>query len=391
MAQTAPTTPDVHLIRKLMARQDLTRAEAGELLASLLATDGEGWRFLAFSVASQTKGETVEELLGMFDALAGATGTYDLGLPAGAEVMDVASSGGSGRRKINVSTLSALVVGEPGLPVLKQSFWGITSVTGSANVLQAVGIEVPAATVEGLSATLAEVGIGFYSPLFLSPELGNLVRFGQLLGAKAIGVNTPFNLVAPLFTPVRLAYRLFGVNNPGQLPLIADLCRGLGYRAAAAVHGRDGLDEVSLSAPTRLRGFRDGEELDLELTPEGAGLATVPAAAVAPADARSNVRDFLRIAHGEETGPKRDLVALNAGVALWLAGRAGSPREGVEIALARLAAGRAADNLAALVARLGSPAVLDAARGQHLTGPAARGEHLAGSAAAQRRPDGQRG
>jgi anthranilate phosphoribosyltransferase len=370
---------DTPLVRKLMARQDLTRAEAGELLASLLRTDAEGWRFLAFSVASQTKGETVDELLGLFDAMAAATGSYDLGLPAGAEVLDVASSGGSGRRKINVSTLSALVVGEPGLPVLKQSFWGITSVTGSANVLQALGILVPAATRERLAAALREVGIGFYSPLFLSPELANLVHFGQVLGTRAIGVNTPFNLVAPLFTPVRLTCRLFGINNPGQLDLIVELCRGLGYRSAAAVHGLDGLDEVSLAAPTRLRGFRDGEELDLQLTPEQAGLATVPAEALAPEDARSNVRDFLRIAHGEETGPKRDLVAFNAGVALWLAGRAGSVRDGVEIALARLAAGRAAENLAALTARLGSPEVLAEAKAEHLAGE--RAEPRTGSRA----------
>jgi anthranilate phosphoribosyltransferase len=361
--------PDTPLVRRLMARQNLTRGESAALLASLLATDAEGWRFLAFSVASQTKGETVDELLGLFDALAAATGAWDFQLPAGTELIDVASSGGSGKPKLNISTLSALVVGEPELAVLKQSFFGITSVTGSADVLQAVGITVPAATVERLGAALREVGVAFYSPIFVSPELANLSHFGQLLGAKAIGVNTPFNLVVPLFTPARLACRLFGVHNPDQLGLIVELCRGLGYRAAAAVHGLDGIDEVSLSAPTLLRGFRGGEELDLQLTPEDAGLATVPAAALAPMapeTARSTVRDFLRIVDGRETGPKRDLVALNAGVALWLAGRADTVREGVEIARQRLASGAVAEKLAAVTALLGSPQALDEARREHL-------------------------
>ena len=276
-------TPDVPLIRKLMAKQDLARDESAALLGSLLRTDEEGWRFLAFSVASQTKGETVDEMLGMFDALRQATAPYGLSLPS--EMLDVASAGGTGIRKLNISTLNALVIGEPSMPVAKQSFWGITSVTGSADVLREVGLFVP--TVQ-LGEAFSTVGVAFYSPLFLSQELANLVHFGQVLGAKSIGVNTPFNLVAPIFTPLPLTCRMFGVNNPRQVDLILDIFRGLGLRAALALHGMDGLDEVSLCAPTRLRGFRDGEEIDCVFEPEQAGLRTVPREAVQPQDARSN-------------------------------------------------------------------------------------------------------
>src|SRR5437588_356316 len=206
------------LIHKLMARQDLSRAETADLVSTQLREDEAGWRMLAFSVAAQTKGETLDELLGILDGMLRMTGPYRVRFPE--ELMDISSSGGTGIRKINVSTLSALVVGEPELAIAKQSFYGISSVTGSADVLRAVGI--------------------------------------------------------------------------------------------------DGPDEISICGPSRLCGFRGDERLDITLTPEQAGLATAPAAAVAPRDAASNVRDFLRIAHGLEQGPKRDLVALNSGVALYL-------------------------------------------------------------------------
>jgi anthranilate phosphoribosyltransferase len=347
---------ELRLLRKLMARQDLNRAETAGLVATQLREDAAGWRLLAFSVAAQTKGETLDELLGILDGMASVTGPYPIRLPQ--ELMDISSSGGSGIRKINVSTLAALVVGEPGLAVAKQSFWGISSVTGSADVLRATGIEVPALTLPRLEQALATVGVAFLSPLFLSPELAHLGHFGQAMAANAIPVPTPYHLTVPVFTPYRLKYRMFGVNRAHQLDLFVSLFRALGLDSALAVHGMEGLDEISICGPSRLCGFRGGEPIDLILTPEQAGLASAPAAAVAPRDAASNARDFLRIVHGVETGPKRDLVALNSGAALYLTGRAASIAEGVEQAIARLDSGSVARKLAALVEQVGAPDVL---------------------------------
>jgi len=227
---------------------------------------------------------------------------------------------------------------------------------------------VPALSLAQLEAVLRDIGIAFLSPVFLSPELAHLSHFGQELGRNDVGVSTPFHLAVPIFTPFRLKYRMFGLPKPHQLEMLRDIFHALGYQSALAVCGLDGLDELSLSAPSRLRGFKDGEEIDSTLTPEHAGLRTVPAAAVAPRDARSNVRDFLRIAHGVETGPKRDLVALNAGVALFLTSRARSIREGVEMAVGRLGSGEVAAKLSALVAAIGNPEALAAARQEALDG-----------------------
>jgi len=344
------------LVRKLMARQDLSRAETAGLVSTQLREDASGWRLLAFSVAAQTKGETLDELLGILDGMAELTGPYRIRFPE--ELMDISSSGGTGIRKLNVSTLSALVVGEPGLAIAKQSFYGINSLAGSADVLRTVGIEVPALTLPQLERALSTVGVAFQSPVFLSPELGNLARFGQGLGANAVGISTPYHLTVPVFAPFKLKYRMFGINRVQQLELLAALFRALGYHSALAVHGLDGLDEISICAPSRLRGFRGAEEIDTTLTPEQAGLETAPPEAVMPGDAASSARDFLRIVHGVETGPKRDLVALNSGVALYLTGRAPSIAAGVETAIERLASGGVARKLEALVGQVGAPDVL---------------------------------
>ena len=354
------------LLRKLMSRHDLTRAESADLLEALLRTDTEGWKLLAFSVASQTKGETVDELLGMWDAMHRLTGDYALDL-AGRRAMEVASSGSSGVRKINVSTLVGLVVGEPEVPVLKQSFFKITGVAGSADVLASIGLVVPGVGLPRIQRALDQVGVAFYSPLFVSPELGNLVHFGGVLGEKQIGVPTPFNLMAPIFTPAPLTYRMFGANNPAQLDLLTALFRGLGYRNALTVHGADGLDEATLSGPSRVRGYRGSEDFEFILLPEAAGLATAPQEAIAPEDARSNTRDFLRIVHGLETGPKRDLVALNCGLALWISDRASSITEGVRTALQRIESGEAREKLRKLVEIMGDPGALRQAEEEYLS------------------------
>src|SRR5260370_4008955 len=280
-----PMSEEHRLLRKLMARQDLSRAETAELVSTQLREDAGGWRLLAFSVAAQTKGETLDELLGMLDGMARWTGPYRIRFPEG--LMDISSSGGTGIRKINVPTLSTLVVGEPGLAIAKQSFYGINSLAGSADVLRAVGIEVPALTLPQFERALATVGVAFQSPVFLSPELGNLARFGQGLGANAVGVSTPYHLMVPVSAPFKLTYRMFGINRVQQLDLLAPLFPPLAYPTPFALHGLAGPAHISICAPSRLRGFRGAEEIDTTLTPEEAGLATAPPEAVIPRDAAS--------------------------------------------------------------------------------------------------------
>jgi anthranilate phosphoribosyltransferase len=358
-------TSDLLPLRKLMTRQDLTRAESADLLEGLLRHDAEGWMLLAFSVASQTKGETVEELLGMWDAFHRLTGDYPLDL-AGRRPMEVSSSGASGVRKINVSTLTALIAGDPEVPVLKHSFWKVTGIAGSADVLHSVGIFAPGVTLPQIQRAVDAVGVAFYSPMFVSRELDNLTNFGRALAEKQVGVSTPFHLMAPIFTPVPIVYRMFGLNNAAQFESLTELFRGIGFRNGLLVQGSDHLDEATVTGPSRARGYRNGEDFDFQLTPESAGLQSAPAEAIAATDARSNTRDFLRIVHGLETGPKRDLVALNAGLALWISERAASIEEGVREALRRLESGEVREKLRRLVELTGDAEVLRSAEREHL-------------------------
>jgi len=358
-------TPEVLLIRKLMSRQNLTRSESADLMEAVLREDDEGWKILAYSVASQTKGETVEEMLGMYDALHRLTGEYDLDL-SGRRPMDISSAGGSGVKKINVSTLSSLVAGDPEVPILKHSFWKVTSITGSADALESVGIHPQTVTLPQIQKAVRTVGVSFYSPVFVSSELRNIVNFGRVMGEKQVGVSTPFHLIAPIFTPIPLTYRMFGLNNPTQFEMLTEIFRGIGYRNALLVRGFEGLDEASISSPSRVRGFRGDEDFDFILMPEEVGLQRAPQEAVLPVDADSNYRDFLRIAHGLETGPKRDLVALNSALALWISERAATIEEGVRMALDRLASGMAAERITQLVEQHGSPDILRRAREKYL-------------------------
>lgn len=359
-------TPEILSIRKLMSRQDLDRSESAAVMETLLRQDTQGWKLLAYSVASQTKGETVEEILGMFDAMRALTGSYDLDL-AGRRPMDVSSAGGSGVRKINVSTLTALVAGEPEVPIVKHSFFKVTGIAGSADVLATVGILAPRVTLPQVRKAIETVGTVYYSPLFVSTELGNLINFGQALAVHQVGVSTPFHLLAPIFTPIPLAYRMFGINNPTQFEMLTELFKGIGYKNALLVRGFDGLDEASICSPSRVRGFRNGEDFDFVLIPEEVGLKRVPQEEIVPASAESNTRDFLRIVYGRETGPKRDLVVLNSALALWISDRAASIEEGIETAVARLESGRVAEKLETLVEQHGEPEILRQARAAHLS------------------------
>jgi anthranilate phosphoribosyltransferase len=359
-------TPDVLSTRKLMSRQDLTRAESAELLEALLRQDDTGWKLLAYSVASQTKGETVDEILGMFDAMHALTGDYDLDFK-GRQPMDVSSAGGSGVRKINVSTLMSLVIGDPVVPIVKHSFFKVSGLAGSADILETVGIAPPRVTLPQVQKAVETAGVAFYSPLFISAELGNLIRFGRSLAEHRVGVNTPFHLLGPIFTPIPLTYRMFGINNPTQFEMLTELFKGFGYRNALLVRGFEGLDEASISSPSRVVGYRGGEDFDFVLMPEEVGLKRVQPEEVAPVDAASNARDFVRIAFGRETGPKRDLIALNSGLALWISERAATIEEGIQAAVVRLENGSVAEKLTTLVEQHGDPEILRQARAAHLS------------------------
>lgn len=343
-------------IQKIVENNNLSRNEIKDLLIKIISEDNSGYHFLAFSVALLTKGESIDELLGIIDALDSFCNLDNVVLPN--NIMDISSSGGGKFRKLNISTLASLIISNKNVPIAKQSFWGITSVTGSANVLQNIGLKVPQITIHNLSETLNSLGLGYYHHLFMFNELKNLVNFGLILGEKKLGVNTPFNLIAPIYTPIKLNFRMFGVNSANQVKRVFEIFSKQDYSNFVVLYGDGGIDEVSTFTKTSIMGRKNNEYFEREISPADFGLKSSPYEAVKPIDIHSNTIDFLKIIYGVEKGAKLDMVLMNASLALYISDQANDLTEGINIALKYIESGDAKNKLEKLIESFGDISIL---------------------------------
>jgi anthranilate phosphoribosyltransferase len=290
----------------------------------------------ALLVALRMRGETVEELAGFATAMQERATVVEA--PAGA--IDVVGTGGDGSGTFNVSTASALVVAAGGVPVAKHGNRAITSRSGSADVIEALGIRMEHDSVSA-AADLRALGFAF----LFAPAFHPAMRHAGPT-RREIGVRTAFNLIGPLTNPARARRAVVGVGDPAAAPRIAEVARLLGTERTLIVHG-DGIDELPL----------DGSGVLFEVTPGGIerrrvvadrlGLSAAPTSALAGGDPAENARRIETI-FGGERGPARDVVLLNAGAGFLAAGWAGDLGEGVAMAAKTIDGGSAADLLARL-------------------------------------------
>jgi anthranilate phosphoribosyltransferase len=290
----------------------------------------------ALLVALRMRGETVQELAGFATAMQERATVVEA--PAGA--IDVVGTGGDGSGTFNVSTASALVVAAGGVPVAKHGNRAITSRSGSADVIEALGIRMEHDSVSA-AADLRALGFAF----LFAPAFHPAMRHAGPT-RREIGVRTAFNLIGPLTNPARARRAVVGVGDPAAAPRIAEVARLLGTERTLIVHG-DGIDELPL----------DGSGVLFEVTPGGIerrrvvadrlGLSAAPTSALAGGDPAENARRIETI-FGGERGPARDVVLLNAGAGFLAAGWAGDLGEGVAMAAKTIDAGSAADLLARL-------------------------------------------
>jgi anthranilate phosphoribosyltransferase len=290
----------------------------------------------ALLVALRMRGETVEELAGFATAMQERATVVEA--PAGA--IDVVGTGGDGSGTFNVSTASALVVAAGGVPVAKHGNRAITSRSGSADVIEALGIRMEHDAVSA-AADLRALGFAF----LFAPAFHPAMRHAGPT-RREIGVRTAFNLIGPLTNPARARRAVVGVGDPAAAPRIAEVARLLGTDRTLIVHG-DGIDELPL----------DGSGVLFEVTPGGIerrrvvadrlGLSAAPTSALAGGDPAENARRIETI-FGGERGPARDVVLLNAGAGFLAAGWAGDLGEGVAMAAKTIDGGSAADLLARL-------------------------------------------
>jgi anthranilate phosphoribosyltransferase len=299
--------------------------------------DGEATpsQIAGFAIALRMKGETPEEIAGLAEVMRAAATRVE----AGPNVVDVVGTGGDGAGTFNISTVSALVVASAGGRVAKHGNRSVTSACGSADFLEAMGIAIDLPP-DAVARCIDETGFGFmFAPIY-HPAMRHA-------GAprREIGVRTVFNILGPITNPAGARRQLTGVAVPGLGETLARVLGLLGAEHAVIVHGRDGLDEISICAPTQVHEARSGQVRSYVIEPEQFGLARSTIDAVRGGTVEANVRLAQGVFDGER-GPARDVVLLNAGAALYMAGLAESIQNGIAQAAGELDSGRARNKIA---------------------------------------------
>jgi anthranilate phosphoribosyltransferase len=323
-----------HALARVLAGTHLTRDEAAAAMAQVMAGEAPPAQLAALLAGLVAKGEQVEEIAGF--ALAMRDAAVPVLVPEGA--VDTCGTGGDGSSSFNVSTTCAFVVAGAGVPVAKHGNRAMSSQCGSADVLEALGaaVELDAA---GVARVLEHAGITFmYAPNF-HPAMRHAAPV-----RRELGIRTVFNIVGPLLNPAKVRAQVVGVAHPQLAHTMALVLAELGVERALVVHGTDGLDELSIAAPSVMHELRDGVVTRTELTPEGAGLRRADLAALVGGDRHTNAA-ITRSVLGGETGARRDVVVLNAAAALVAAGAAQGVADGVRMAADAIDTGAASDAL----------------------------------------------
>ncbi|MCC7372088.1 MAG: anthranilate phosphoribosyltransferase [Chloroflexi bacterium] len=305
------------MIVKVVEGRSLRETEAAAAMLDIVEGLATPSQIAAFVTALRMKGETAEEIAG----LARIMRRYANRVEADSDAIDIVGTGGDGGNTFNISTLSAIVVAAAGGKVAKHGNRGITSKCGAADILEALGVafDLPP---DGVAECVRRTGFGFmFAPLY-HPAMRHAV-----VPRREIGVRTAFNLLGPITNPAGVTSQVTGVAVGPVAPIIAEVLRLLGSRRALVVHGSDGLDELSISAPTKVYDVADGVVSDYEITPERIGLQSHPSEAIRGGTVEANLRYAQSILAGER-GAARDAVLLNAAAGMVVAGLSEDMRRG---------------------------------------------------------------
>ena len=331
-------------------RESLSREEARAVMTEVLTGKCADAQIAALLVALHMKGETVEEIVGFAEAIRAAAAPLELHanqvLDASGTgrdaLVDTCGTGGDTSGTFNISTATAFVVAGAGVRVAKHGNRSVTSKCGSADVMEALGVNINLPT-DRLAACLEQVGIAF----LFAPAMHSAMKYVQPV-RRDLRLRTVFNLLGPLTNPARATCQVVGVYSADLVEKQAEALSMLGLHRALVVHGSDGLDEITISNTTRIGEVRDGQVRTYEVTPEEFGLKRAPLEEIAGGDAVMNAR-LIRGILGGERSPRRDVVLLNAAAALVAAGKADHLRDAVPLAAKAIDSGAAAQKLEALI------------------------------------------
>jgi len=332
-------------------RQSLSRDEAHAVMTEVLTGLCTDAQIAALLVALHMKGETVEEIVGFAEAIRAAATPLELHGNAVLDasgtgrdaLVDTCGTGGDTSGTFNISTATALVAAGAGVRVAKHGNRSVTSKCGSADVMEALGVNInlPPARI---AACLEQVGIAF----LFAPAMHSAMKYVQP-ARRELRLRTVFNLLGPLTNPARATCQVVGVYSADLVEKLAEALSMLGLHRALVVHGSDGLDEITITGPTRVGEVRDGRVHTYEVTPEECGLQRAALDDISGGDADRNAALIREVLAGK-TSARRDVVLLNAAAALVAAGRADHLRNAVPLAAQAIDSGKALEKLQALIA-----------------------------------------
>ena len=320
---------------KLMQRQDLTVEESQACMEILMSGEASQLQIAAVLMSLATKGETPEEIAGF------AKGMREKAtlVPDAADTIDIVGTGGDRAFTFNISTTSAFVAAAGGAKVAKHGNRSVSSKSGAADVLEALGARIATAPHQA-KALIDKAGLSF---LFAQSYHASMRFVGPVRGQ--LGVRTVFNVLGPLTNPARADYIVLGVYDKSMTRVMAQVLREVGIRRAMVVFGNDVMDEISASDATTVTEVRDGELIDYEITPEQFGLERCRKEDIVGGTPQENARITRGILSGEIQGPKRNIVLLNAGAALYTYGITPTLGEGVTMAASLIDSGKALEKL----------------------------------------------
>ena len=326
-------------IKRVMSGQNLTRDEMHQVFSDVMDGRATDVQKSALLVALRMKGETPAEITGAALAMRERVTPLDVDRD---KLVDTCGTGGDGRGTFNISTVSAIVAAAAGANVAKHGNRAVSSSCGSADVLAELGVNIDLHA-EQMARVLRHVGISFLFAPKLHPAMGAVAAV-----RRELGVRTIFNVLGPLTNPAFARRQVLGVYSDELVDVIADVLLQLGAVHAIVVHSRDGMDEISVSAKTHVAEVREGKVKTYEVSPEDFGVGTHDPAAISGGDVRANAHIAREILSGR-TGAGQDVVAANAGAALYAAGEARTMREGATMAREAIMDGRAMQKLQDLI------------------------------------------
>jgi anthranilate phosphoribosyltransferase len=326
-------------IAQLVEGRHLDREQAASVMAQIMEGQVSQAQFGSLVTALRIKGETIEEVTGFAQSMrryARKVATDSTNL------LDTCGTGGDGAHTFNISTASALVAAAGGIRVAKHGNRAASSKSGSADVLEALGVNI-ALDDAGAARCLDKLGI-----CFMFAQVFHQSMKHAAVPRKEIGIRTVFNLLGPLTNPASADRQLLGVFDLEKTELMANVLKELGLKRGMVVASYDGLDEISISAPTRITELKNGQVTTFELAPDDLGLRASGIEAIAGGDAATNADIILSVLRGER-GAYRDVVLANAGACFYVSERCTTLQEGVKLSAAAIDSGRAYQKLQELI------------------------------------------